>query len=76
MDNDITNIFESYVGNKKTVNEDLTDDPSVPQDMVKALQDIASELKQLNQYVDFLTTGSRAPGFGGSEIERPAQKRI
>tara|TARA_R100000479_G_C6196494_1_gene133087 strand:- start:36 stop:263 length:228 start_codon:yes stop_codon:yes gene_type:complete len=75
MNNDITKIFESYIGNKP-VNEGFDADPSVPQDMVKALQEIASELKQLNQYVDFLTTGSRAPGFGAAETERPAQKRI
>tara|TARA_R110000796_G_scaffold244114_1_gene367047 strand:- start:487 stop:777 length:291 start_codon:yes stop_codon:yes gene_type:complete len=33
----------------------------------QSLEAIVSELKTLNQYVDFMTTGSRAPGFVGKE---------
>ena len=36
------------------------------EDIAKALQDIVSELKTLNQYADFMTTGTRAQGFTGS----------
>tara|TARA_A100001515_G_scaffold143588_1_gene145124 strand:+ start:7230 stop:7820 length:591 start_codon:yes stop_codon:yes gene_type:complete len=42
--------------------EDEIDDPSVANDMVKALQDIANELRSLNQYVDFMSTGTRTRG--------------
>ena len=31
--------------------------------IARSLEDIADNLKQLNVYVDFLTTGSRAMGF-------------
>ena len=33
----------------------------------QSLEAIVGELKTLNQYVDFMTTGSRAPGFVGKE---------
>ena len=55
-------IFESYISGKKTVKEDIDADPSVANDMLKALQDIASELRSLNQYVDFMSTGTRTRG--------------
>jgi hypothetical protein len=35
------------------------------EDIAKALQDIVGELKTLNQYADFMTTGTRAQGFTG-----------
>ena len=46
---------------KKEDEEDENDLTSVE----SSLNDIANELKTLNQYVDFLTTGSRAQGFTG-----------
>ena len=55
--------------------DELTDDPSVPQDMVKALQEIAGELKRLNQYVDFMTTGRGAQG-GFAQSQDKEQKFV
>jgi TATA-binding protein-associated factor Taf7 len=34
--------------------------------ITKALQEIVAELKTLNQYADFITTGTRAQGFTGT----------
>ncbi len=70
----MTKIFESYVSGKKTINEQI-DDPSVANDMVKALQDIASELKTLNQYVDFMSTGTRTGG-GSRAAAQPIDRQI
>jgi|TARA_A100000172_G_C3033756_1_gene107710 hypothetical protein len=33
--------------------------------IARSLESIVGELKTLNQYVDFITTGTRAPGFTG-----------
>ena len=41
--------------------EDAEDNSGV--EIAKSLEAIVKELKTLNQYVDFLTTGSRSPGF-------------
>ena len=35
----------------------------VSRDIANSLEDVVGELKTLNQYVDFMTTGSRSPGF-------------
>ena len=42
----------------------------------KALVDIVGELKTLNQYVDFLTTGTRAPGFTGVQRGGGENRRV
>ena len=55
--------------------DELTDDPSVPQDMVKALQEISGEFKRLNQYVDFMTTGRGAQG-GFAQAQDKEQKFV
>ena len=34
-------------------------------EIVDALKEIVSELKQLNQYADFISTGTRSKGFTG-----------
>jgi hypothetical protein len=43
------------------------------EDIVKALQDIVGELKTLNQYADFMSTGTRAQGFTGGVQKQKGQ---
>jgi len=39
-------------------------------EIAKSLAEIVGELKTLNQYADFMTTGSRAQGFTGDQVRR------
>tara|TARA_A100000171_G_C2105044_1_gene131847 strand:- start:300 stop:767 length:468 start_codon:yes stop_codon:yes gene_type:complete len=43
------------------------------EDIAKALQDIVGELKTLNQYADFMSTGTRAQGFTGGVQKQKGQ---
>ena len=47
--------------------EENEEDPT--KDIAKSLQEIVGELKTLNQYADFMTTGTRTQGFAG-EVKR------
>ena len=43
-----------------------SDEEEATKEIVKALNEIVAELKTLNQYADFITTGTRAQGFTGT----------
>jgi hypothetical protein len=43
--------------------DDEDNEEMVSRDIANSLEDVVGELKTLNQYVDFMTTGSRSPGF-------------
>ena len=52
---------DDQLGEMEPLDDEAEEDNSA--DIVKALNEIVNELKLLNQYADYMTTGTRAKGF-------------